>query len=356
MKSIRVHLRNISRRTYILLSALLIIVFGSSVAWAMHLGASTIPLRQYFAGNYTNAIWYWGDPDKTNQRQLGDMAEFMYLHQLNAIYVDVSKYAAVFQGAPTTQQKEQVGRFNTTMERFVNTLGQRRIKVYAAAGDTSWSNPPEWKVPLSIMQGVEQYNQLHPKAQLAGIEFDIEAYNQPGFAESSMSSKGLVLGDYLGMVDALAAENEKYTKGSHKLELGFAIPYWFDNQNGNIPPVVRNNLMGPTLFHLLDRLNKLQKSNVVVMAYRNAARGNDGIIFHARTNIAYAQAKAPNVRVIIGQETTDVQPAKITYHGMTKTDMSNQVALMEQEFSSTGVFGGIAINDFDGYQQLRDGN
>lgn len=356
MHSMRRALRHTAHGIFYAVSALIIIVLGSGFAWEMHLAANKVPIKQYFSTKYTNALWDWDDPTKTSQGSLDALSEFMYLHQLNALYLDTSAYATILDNGPMNAEKQaQLTQMDDALNRYVTTLAKRNIKVYAVGGDVSWSNPPEWYIPLSIMHQVEQYNLTHPSAQLAGVEFDIEAYNQPGFASSSMTAKSLVLGDYLSMVDTLADEDARYVgKGKHTLELGFAIPYWFDDQNGNIPPVTQDNLTGPTLFHLLDRLNQLPKSNVVVMAYRNQAKGNDGIIFHARNNVNYAQAKAPHVRVIIGQETNDVQPAKITYYGSSASDLSNQVSLVEQEFGPSGVLGGIAINDLTGYQQLPD--
>lgn len=341
------------RVAFFLVSALLIIGIGGAIAFAMQHQTRKLPIRQYFSSNHTNAIWAWQDPTRASQSDLTELAEFMRLHQLNAIYVSTDRYAELADGAMTPQKTEQKKQLDDALERYVSTLGKDNIKVYAMAGDVNWSNLPEWKYPLTILKSVEDYNDSHSHAQLAGVEFDIESYNQQGFAESSMDAKSLVLGDYLSMVDALSGQVEHYIGQSpHKLELGFAIPYWFDDENGNIPPVTFQEKTGPTLYHLMDRLNRLPASNVVVMAYRNAAKGNDGVIFHARTEVEYASSRASNVKVLIGQETTDVQPAKITYYGQSATEMSNQIALIDQTFKDSSAYSGVAINDLAGYREL----
>jgi hypothetical protein len=89
------------------------------------------------------------------------------------------------------------------------------------------------------------------------------------------------------------------------------------------------------------------------MAYRNAARGNDGVIAHSRTEVEYAQAKARNVRIIIGQEVTEVEHAKITYYGQTYTELSNEVRYITDEFRGATVLGGIAINDLAGLEEME---
>jgi hypothetical protein len=344
-------------KLYMLISALIIICGGTALAWSMHYGISKLPLRQYLPHATTNAIWDWSNPLAKTQKDLDELSDFMYLHQLNAVYIDVGQYETITTDQTTdpsivTERKQKL---ETALDRYITTLKKRNIAVYAAAGDVSWSNPDKRHIPLGILQAVESYNGSHPNARFAGMEFDIESYNQPGFATGSTTVQSLTLTDYLTMVDKLAAETETFNRQtSSNFELGFAIPYWFDNENGNIPAVTWNDKTGPTLFHLMDRLNRLPKSNVVVMAYRNVARGTDGIISHARTEVDYAQSKASNVKVIIGQEVNDTEPAKITYYGESVTELSSQVKVLSEVFSETGSFDGVAINDLAGLRALEE--
>lgn len=342
----------------LIINSLLVLVLSSGVAWGMYYATNKLPIRRYFSANYTNAVWDWSNILNKQPGTLNNLAEFMYMHQLNAVYVDVGTYE---ENILNSQDKQQADanklKLMAAIERYVMALQKRGIRVYAAAGDTQWSDPDKRYIPLGILSFVQDYNTHHPKATLAGMEFDIEAYNQQGFSDGSETVKTLVLVDYLDMVERLVQANAAYMhKTAKQLDLGFAIPYWFDDENGNIPSITWHDKTGPTLYHLLDQLNTLPKSNVVVMAYRNAARGNDGIIAHARTEVDYAQAKAPRVRIMIGQETTSVDPAKITYFGSSRAELSAQFGYVKDEFKSSGVLGGIAINDLTGYQEMQDGN
>lgn len=343
------------RRFGILITALIMIALGVAMAFAMQRSAKQLPLRQYFDRQYTNAVWDWSNPRNKTDAQLDQLADFMYLHQINTIYIDVGNYASIQQANISKDQKAREQKvLESSVERYVTHLGKRNIKVYASAGDKTWSNPELQHIPLEILDFTNSYNQRYPKAKLAGTQFDIESYNQDGFDTGSNTTKELVLSDYLDMVDQLVAKQASYNQATNsKLGLGFAIPYWYDNENGNIPEVTWHGRTGPTLYHLLDRLNQLPDSNIVVMAYRNAANGNDGIITHARTEIDYAQAKAPNVKVLIGQEVNDVEPAKITYYNKSLTELSSQVSIVEGEFSRSDVFGGVAINDLAGFEAMQ---
>jgi hypothetical protein len=320
----------------------------------MNYGASKVPLRQYFSRDRVNAVWDWSNPMTKTQKDLKSISDFMYLHQLTAVYVDVGQYEQFINSPLSEKEKSDKQKFEQSLKNYIKELGKRNIQVYAAAGNTDWSTPPLRHIPISILELVHAYNEEHPDAAFAGMQFDIESYNQEGFAEGSTTVKALVLEDFLDTVDRLLTASELYNESNNTtFGLGFAIPYWFDNENGNIPVVTWRNKTGPALYHLMDRLNMSPNNNVVVMAYRNAARGNDGIIAHSRSEVDYARAVAPNVSVVIGQEVNDVEPAKITYFGSTTTKLSNEIGFTKEAFGDTEQFRGIAINDLDGFRQLE---
>jgi len=346
--------RAIAYRFYLLISAVIIVVGGTSLALTMHFGASKLPLRQYFGREYTNAVWDWSNPMARTPQYLRNLSTFLYLHQLNTVFVDVGQYEDLVTGKATTAKTERKAALESSLQAYIRALKEHNVAVYASAGDPHWSDPTRRSTPLAIMQAVESFNDEHPNTPFAGIEFDIESYNQEGFSQGSVTVKSLVLTDYLDTVDQLATENNYYNNWAlHHLDLGFAIPYWYDNENGNIPSVTWHDKTGPTLYHLLDRLNQLQGSNVVVMAYRNAARGNDGVIAHSRTEVEYADAKAPKVAILIGQEVNDVEPAKITYYGESSTELSSEVKVTSDEFKDARAFRGVAINDLAGLEAME---
>lgn len=342
---------------YLLISALAITAGGTGLAWGMYYGSNRLPLRQYFQRDHVNAVWDWSNVLTKSDKDIKDVSDFMYLHQLNAVYLDVGQFKKFVSKNPqplSASQIQEKMKFESAIEHYVTELGKRSIRVYAAAGNTDWSQPEQQYIPIGILNFVHQYNEKHPSARLAGMQFDIESYNQKGFSQGSTTTKSLVLTDFLEMVDTLTSMKETYIRTNNDdFELGFAIPYWFDNQNGNIPSVAWHHKTGPTLYHLLDRLNKSPGNNVVVMAYRNAARGNDGVISLSRTEAEYAQTVAPNVRVIIGQEVTDVEPAKITYFGKSATELSSEVKFIDEAFQDIPQFRGIAINDLAGFMELE---
>ena len=342
------------RKLAALITGICILAIAGTVAFYMRAASTNLPLKQYFPRNQVNAVWDWSNIEAKDTRALADNARFMYMHQINTVYVDVSRYSDIEPNAKDNTQRQRQDAIDKAVKRYVEAMARRNIRVFVAAGDTTWSNRDEWYKPQRVLQHVIRYNTANPHTRLAGVEFDIESYNQPGFESGSPMAKSFVLTDFIALTDDLARRTaEHINKTRQPLELGFAVPYWFDNENGNIPSVEWNNSTGPTLFHVLDRLKGLPASNIVVMAYRNAASGNDGVIAHARTEVDYASAKSIKTRVIIGQEVNDVEPEKITYYGQTTAELSGQITSIATEFASSKAYGGIAINDLAGYRAMK---
>lgn len=330
-----------------------ILLIGTGVAFAMNSAVQKVPVKKYFEQTHTNAVWDWSNLSNRSERELQDIADFLYMHQINTVFLDISKVNDLQAVSDEKERAKMINQFERDIKRYIEFMRKKNIKVFAAAGNSDWSKRDLQKVPLNIQSFVFQYNQKYEE-KINGIEFDIEAYNQSNFEKASFTEKEMILTEYLDLVDKIASNQQNYinTTLDKDMELGFAIPYWFDNENGNIKSVEWQNKTGPVLFHLIDRLNSLPKSNLVVMSYRNAAQGSDGSIFHARTEIDYAQSKSQNVKVLIGIEVNDVEPKKITYFGRTYRELSGEVFKIYKEFENTKAYGGVAINDLKGFQLM----
>lgn len=348
--------RNKSSQVGSIVAGLSIVIFGIGLAWIFNTGVSKVPIKQYFSDKHTNAVWDWSNINNHSSTNLKQTADFMYMHQINTVYVDIGVYNDIQNVKDSAEKDKKMTQFNNSVTQYISAMNKRKIKVFAAAGDTDWSKVDKQYIPLSIQKYVHDYNKANPNTKFSGIEFDIESYNQDQFPEASFTEKELVLNEFLDLVDRLATAQTQYIDGGpdKSLELGFAIPYWYDNQNQNIKSVTWHDKTGPVLYHVLDRLNTLPTSNVVVMAYRNAASGNDGMIYHSRTEVEYASARDPRVKVLIGVEVNDVEPAKITFYNRTYTQLTSEVNKVYTEFEKQTSFRGTAINDLAGYQKMKD--
>lgn len=342
-----------------LLAAILIVSVGVGIAYTMNNALAKVPIKKFFSQTDTNAVWDWANINNHSASGLNEISNFLYMHQINTVYVDISSYADISKLKDETEKNSQSEQLRQSINNYIGAMKKRNIKVLAAAGHTDWSMVNNQHIPLDIQDFVFDYNSNdnYPN-KFDGVEFDIESYNQRHFEEASFTEKELVLNELLDTIDKIATKHSEYIEKTNnpEIELGFAIPYWFDNENENIKSVTWQDKTGPTLFHILDRLNQLPKSNVVVMAYRNAALGNDGMVYHSRTELEYAKSKAPNVNILIGIEVNDVEPQKITFYGKSLTELSSEVDKLYEEFNSNPTFGGTAINDLEGYMKMEDTN
>ncbi len=345
--------KKLRRSVFKLVSALIIVVLGGMAAYAMQLNLYRLPLRKNFTYEKLVAVWDWHNPTTYSKIEAEDTAKLLKDKNINTVFLDISVYQDYLDDNMQVKDANKIDALNKSIEQYIKAMNGQGIQVYAAAGHTDWSKPQNIKIPLAIQDFVYNYNKTMPEP-FAGLELDIESYNQSGFAEASMTEKELVLNEFLDLLDEMAKRHEEYALANDNLmDLGFAIPYWFDNENQNIKSVSWQNKTGPVLYHILDRLNTLPSSNIVVMAYRNAAIGNDGIIFHSRTEVEYAQSRAPNVMVVIGAEITDVEPAKITFYDKSMVELTTEFKHVAEEFEKNGTYKGLAINDLEGLRNFK---
>jgi hypothetical protein len=338
-------MRLVLNKTIKIFNALLIITGGMIIAYFAYGGMNKLPIKQYLSVDKTNAVWEWRNVEKLAD-SAHDTARYLQQHQINTIYLDIS-------GVLQDKSEVEKAQYESALQKYIIAMSNKNIRVFASGGDVTWSKPENRAIPLRIMQYVFDHNKNN-EYKFSGIEYDIESYNQEDFEEGSFIRKGIIISELLDTVDVLATQFEQQLKNAPdpEMELGFAVPYWFDNQNNNIKSVTWKEKTGPAIFHIMDRLHTLQHSNIVVMSYRNAARGNNGTIALARTEIQYAQYKATNVKVIVGQEVSNVEPEKITFYEKSKTEMSQEIKWIEEQFGAIPNYGGIAVNDLESFQNL----
>jgi hypothetical protein len=100
------------------------------------------------------------------------------------------------------------------------------------------------------------------------------------------------------------------------------------------------------------KLDRAGKGHLVLMAYRKSAEGSDGTITHIRNEIAYSDSVADRVRIIVGQETSDVQPRKITHFDSSFRDMVAELSKIRSSVAGSSNAAGFAFNDADAFLEM----
>jgi hypothetical protein len=159
-------------------------------------------------------------------------------------------------------------------------------------------------------------------------------------------NKSVVLKNFLKLV------NQTVTMLNNKdLELTVVIPEFYDGSNGETPNFSFNGKSGYTTDHLLSILDRREGSKVIVMSYRNFTKGIDGSIDISKDEIN--SANEHKTKIIIAQETGDVEPPYITFHNTNKKYFNNQKNELDKAFMLDKSYGGVAIHYINAFMDLK---
>lgn len=268
--------------------------------------------------------WLWSSPDMISGNETVKMLNQARKMHIDTVYVDISKYVDII------SSDSEVENYSVSLALFNATAAAKKIKVQALAGHPDWSQPDEQYLPLEIVSFVNKFNSKYPESRFSGIQFDIEFWNRPGFNENSLSEYQF----FQELADDVISQHKSLFPD---LPLGFAVPFWTENE---------------LTFPLAQKLSVLPESYLVVMAYRNYAQGSDGTIEIIKDEFDYFSRNRLPTKLFIGQETTDVQPVKITFFGQTHKHLDTEINSIYKHFSSQPNFGGFAIHDLPGFIAL----
>jgi len=218
-----------------------------------------------------------------------------------------------------------------TFQEFLALAG---LQVECLAGDPSWALTENHENVLSFVRAVVAFAQtLSPGSNLAGVHLDVEPYVLPEWK----TDQAVVITQYLEVLEA----SHQALAGSG-LRLSVDTPFWFDTISAEYGGRTR-----PLNQHVQDIADR-----VVLMDYRDVAEGDDGIIQHAAVEMLYAAQIGR--QVVIGVETNDVapEPEKVTFYEEGQQAMEDVLAVVLETYGGNPAFGGIAVHDYLGYEDL----
>lgn len=197
------------------------------------------------------------------------------------------------------------------------------VNVHALDGDPSYALRQRHYVVLTLVDTIVRFNRdAPPDARFDGIHLDNEPYLLAGWELPVVRER--LLAEYL----ELNARVQQAMRNEGGLEFGVDIPFWWPS---------------PEILDLVD--------NVAIMAYRNVADGNDGIVALARPLLEYGHRTA--ARVFVGVETSlaaSVELPKLTFDGLSNEAMDHELALADAAFTGHGGYAGFAIHHYVPYR------
>ncbi|MEN9705265.1 MAG: hypothetical protein RLZZ393_1144 [Pseudomonadota bacterium] len=312
-------MRGARRRPTLAALALLAVLPATAVAGSPD-GAARAP----------RAVWTW---EEDTERLVQDEAAAERALQLarregiQTFYL----YADSFQGRNLLQ--DDAAGWRRLLRRFHSS----GITVHALLGSAYLHTEryvlPEHRAAAVAMVGrVLEFNAGGPSAaRFDAIHFDIE----PHQLDEWDTRREALLAGFLDMGSAFMAL--KRQAGSD-IPIGPDIPFWLDGitleWRGHRATVAEHAI---GLFDF-----------VTLMDYRNRADGGDGIVSHARTEMEIAERLGK--RVVIGLETGEGELPKVTFKGLPRTRMEEELAATETAFRASPAFAGFAIHHYSTWQ------
>jgi hypothetical protein len=304
-----------------------------------------------FPAGKTIGVWSWQAPDTTTLATKQQDAKVLKQQGVTEVYIDISGYNDYDELPSGSDRTAKIQTFTRGLHDEVSALSAVGIKAQALAGDTRWANPDYQYIPLKLLAFAQNYNAAaSPTQRLTGMQFDIEFYSAHDFTDAATQNTL----DYLSLTKQLIQKRSQLFSGDPSFALGFAVPDSLDGSNAPYMPNVSLNgaKKQPPLPYLLSQLKGSTNAYIVVMAYRNHTDGTDGTIARAQTEMTEAQAMG--IKMLVGEETTNIAPAKLTFYSKNKSALKQSTLNINTAFGGNSSFGGFAINDQQGYLALKD--
>lgn len=216
-------------------------------------------------------------------------------------------------------------------QKFIKELKLVGVKVHALDGSPTWANSLDEEENFLTWFRTYQQNS-NPEEQFEGIHLDVEPYLQDGWE----SKQEEIVEEYQTMV-------KRVTEVSRELNVvfGLDIPFWFDEIN------FYNQLgQGNLAKWLIETVDE-----ITIMAYRNFANGEGGIIEISQNEIKWANEA--NKKVIIAVETVELPETYTSFYGMSNNYLDNELEILRNNFKRDKSFSGIAVHHLMSWEDIE---
>ncbi|HLE48511.1 MAG TPA: hypothetical protein VI819_00550 [Patescibacteria group bacterium] len=289
--------------------------------------------------NYVIAAWIWKYPEDI-LKDFDNMIKFAKKEDINTLYVYIDNYVDIYELPESAEKIEKMNKYENSLQGVVQKAKKENISVQALSGFTAYSYDSHSYIPPIVVDHVFEFNQKHPNDKLDGIQFDIEFYEDSRF----FGSQEEYVQSYLQLVSDMAKRvknlNDQY---QDNVQLGFVIPFWFDEVNEYLSkPIIKN---------LVTDLSVAQHPYLVIMAYRNIIEGDKGVL-----EISGSELQAANntpVKIIIAQELVENKDTKITHFGESRVDIKKAFLKIIEGAKSNPSFAGISIHDLETFMKTK---
>jgi hypothetical protein len=334
------------RATAVLTLTAVLVVAGAGLASAA--GARTRAFGRAHAPQRM-AVYEWHQAGELPDDQVTQRLRFLRANGFRTVYLEVGDYLDAAELAPGTPGREALlTRIRRQIQRFVALASDAGVAVQALGGGPGWTGELRY-LGQKLVQLVASYNlKVAGRERLQGVQLDIEPYTLDGWFDDPAAG----LADYLTMTaDVVGTYRTALERSENRhLQLGFAVPFWFDARGSAPGPVAFDGATKPAVYHLIDQVADLPGAYLVVMAYRDFTGTSDGSIAHARDELRYAAAIRARSGLVVGQQ---YGPApgeeQITFDGQSRHEFQQAAAAISTAFRRYPQFRGVSVDNVDAY-------
>jgi hypothetical protein len=333
------------RATGVLVLAAMLTVTGGSLAGGAAAATSAPPARAM-------AAYEWHRPGTLALTEARRRFAFLRANGFRTVYLELGDWVDAAdrpRDDPDRQRQLDVIRYH--LRRYVAAASGYGLAVQATGGGPGWTGELGYLGQL-LVKLVGDYNAtVTAKERLQGVQLDIEPYVEGGWHDDTQTSLSRYLKTVWGVVTTYRRQLAR--PASRGLQLGFAVPFWFDGEGDAPGAVAFNGATKPAARHLVDMLRNLPGAYLVIMSYRNFTGSDDGSIAHARNELWYAHKIKARCGLLVGQQYGLVSPEYITFNGHRRRTFRRAAAQITAAFQRYPQFRGLTVDDVDSYMAAR---
>jgi hypothetical protein len=301
---------------------------------------SVLPITTVEAANHTpikKSAYYWKNFTLTNfQDRLAKSRD----QGITVLYVNIEFFLN-----PWLDQRKSFAQISN----MISMAKAYGISIHAMMGNTTWSDPFTDEIIYRAFAFIRKYNDSNPMTMIEGYHLNVEFYNKYNYNDA----RSYYTQNFIKFSDNIAAEVKAYQAYAPKFSLSTTIPHFADYDR--YIPAVEVYGTKTTLFeHVARTFNNLPYSNIVIMAYRSKAVGDDSMTDIVKNEFDIAKSKFRNLKIILAVETIDIGDSNVSFYGNSRRNIDQELVKAHHELEKVGAYNGIAIHILDTYVDLRD--
>ncbi|MCY9660998.1 copper amine oxidase N-terminal domain-containing protein [Paenibacillus chondroitinus] len=220
---------------------------------------------------------------------------------------------------------------------FIRRASGQGIKVEALAGKSDWIYEDNHIYIRQWIAAVTQYNaSVGALERFQGFHFDIEPYT----LDMWKSNQTWVLERWMDTIRLIESEVKS---SDRSMTMAFDIPFWI------------NSCTVPGSSYSFSAWLLEKADTVVIMAYRNTALGNNGIIARAKSIILEA-ATLKKQAVIAVDTLPSTEADYTTFYKSNSSLMESELKQVKESLSLYPSYIGIAVHDYVRWIELLNAN